>query len=183
MQWLAGAILFIAPVAYGITDGQTGLNLGVVASLDFGGENRPIEFGVAPGVAMPITVWRGHYDSAFALGRYWGGGLTPSLHVYREAYHLGVPIHIERGMDLIAIAVRFHGGLGPLLAIRDEHTAIGATLRAGASVKYRLNRNIGPELRIQIGADYLDGQLNPRAEVQLGFDLSLRIKPPAGVND
>ena len=84
-------------------------------------------------------------------------------------------------MDLIVLGVRFYGGVGPPWHVTDSQTQIGATLQVGAAVKYRLNKNIGPILRLSVGANYLDGEINPTGQVQLGFDFSTRIKPPSRV--
>jgi hypothetical protein len=86
-------------------------------------------------------------------------------------------------MDLIVLGIRFHGAVGPVWKIDPSQTTVGATARIGTTLKYRLNRNTGPSLRIQLGGDYLLRQFNPTVEIQLGFDLAVRIKPPSGVDD
>ena len=183
MRWFALAILFLAPAAYGITDGQSGLNISATGSIEMGSQNRPMEFRASPGASLPVTIWHGNYDSAFALGRYWGGGMAPSIHWQADQLLVGLPFHVERGMDLIVLGLRFYGGVGPLWYVTENETQLGATFRMGTAVKYRLNKNIGPTLRISMGADYVNGEINPIGQIQLGFDFSTRIKPPSGVND
>ena len=183
MRWIAMTILFFTPTAFGITDGQSGLNISVAGSIEMAGENRPMAFRASPGVSLPITAWHGNYDSAFALGRYWGGGVSPNVHWHGQNTFVKAPVHVERGMDLIVLGIRFYGGVGPMWFINETETKIGATAQLGAAIKYRLNKNIGPTLRLTVGADYLDGEVNPTGQIQLGFDFSTRIKPPSGIND
>lgn len=181
MKWFIGALLGLAPTAYGITDNQAGINIGLSGSIDMGSSNRPVEFTAAPGVEIPITFWHGKYDPSFALGRYWGVGVAPRVHWHADGVRFGVPLHIERGTDLIALSLRFHGDVGPTWAFRNSGSSIGAMARVGATVKYRRNKNMGPTLTLQLGGDYMNNEFNPRGEILLGFDFAFRINPPSSV--
>jgi len=183
MTWLLTLFMACSPQAEAITNGQTGYNIGLSGALDLGGEARPLQFTTQYGVGMPITFWRGHYDPSFALGRYWGGGLTPRVFWNNQRVRLSLPVRVERGMDLIAIGIRIYGGLGPLLEWNETHQSVGVTAHMGATVKYRVNKNLGPMLSIQGGCDILDGAINPRLEFRLGLDFSARIRPPSSVDN
>ena len=184
MRWLLTLLLVGAPQANAITNGQAGYNIGLSAALDLGGQGTPLQFTTQYGMGVPITFWHGHYDPSFALGRYWGGGLTPRVLWGQNHIRASLPIRIERGMDLIAVGIRVYGGLGPTLDWDDDQTmTVGGTAHVGAALKYRVNKNLGPLLSIQGGCDYINGTLNPRLELRLGVDFSARIRPPSSVED
>lgn len=181
MTWLLTLLIACTPQAQAITNGQSGYNIGLSGAIDLGGESNPMQFTTQYGAALPITFWRGHYDPSFALGRYWGGGITPRIFWSEDKVRASLPIRIERGMDLIAIGIRIYGGLGPLLEWTDAGQSTGGTAHIGTTLKYRVNKNLGPTLSIQGGCDYLDGSINPRLEFRLGLDFSARIRPPSSV--
>jgi hypothetical protein len=177
MKWLLFACLLTPGAAQAITNDQTGVNIQLSPSLFLGGiheENR-LRFRAGAGGAARLTFWWGRYDSSFALGRYWGAGLAPQHHWTSKRQALYLPVHVERGMDLIVLGLRYFVSGGPALYFRESSTTLGGQARVGTTLKYRMNKNVGPTLTFQAGIDIEDARPLPAGEIMLGFDFSGRL--------
>jgi hypothetical protein len=154
LAWIASASA--------LTDDRYGL------TVDLGG-GIGWEAARTAGLARAATsYWWGRYDEEYALGRYFalGADLT-------AGFASGAPsgrglIQVRRGVDLLVVGWHLGLGAGPALA---SSGTLGGAARAELGVRLRRSRTVAFALRLDAGADWLDGAVHPAGGATLGLSL------------
>lgn len=114
--------------------------------------------------------FRGQFDDAFSLGRYWELGLTGRLDTRLEGARIAPMVELRRGTDLVVASVSPFVAGGPLVVVGGA-PAVGYTARAGLNATYRMHRFRGVVLRLEAGADVVGGAPSFAGGVLVGVSL------------
>lgn len=168
-------VLTLAHPAHALTSRQSGPYGEVAAGLGLG--DRPLHAGL--GWEVGAGWWRGRYDDAYAIGRYWSGGVTLRQDWITGALRTSPLIELRRGTDLIVAGWWAFLAGGPLVATAEDTGAatVGGTARTGIGAEFRRTRYLGITLRLEGGVDYVGRRIGGTGAALLGFQFS---RPKAG---
>ncbi len=121
-----------------------------------------------------VNWWWGRYDHSYAIGRYWSLGVANrfDLQLGDAGMHLAPLLELRRGNDLIVVGTYTAIAAGPLVLMTSDDTAIGATGRLAVGGEFRRHRFWGATLRLEAGADYVDGAVFGTGALLLGVQFS-----------
>ncbi|TNE90093.1 MAG: hypothetical protein EP330_09705 [Deltaproteobacteria bacterium] len=145
--WPLLAALLLAPTAEAFTLDRHGIWLQGAGG--FAVDNR----GIGPAWQLGGGYWWGNYDRDYALGRYWGLGLTARQDYIRGELSTVPLVELRRGNDLIVAGLHWFLSAGPV--IRPE--AIGVEGRLGGGGRFRVNPSNSLFIRLEAGGGYVDG--------------------------
>lgn len=153
--------------AFAITEPQTGGRVELGAGLGLsGGPVQP-----AFGGHLHLALFRGQFDKAFSIGQYWEAGVTGRVDTrFDGTARIAPMVELRRGTDVVvASASPFLAG-GPLV-VTGPDAAVGWTARGGLATTYRAHRFRGLVLRLEAGADVVQGRATFAGGVILGLSL------------
>jgi hypothetical protein len=159
MCWL---ILLATVADAAITAQRSGGYVDVAGGLALSG-------AVGPSADMALGGWWGVYDDDLSLGRYWGAGLRIDEDVRGSAVSLRPMVELRRGMDLIVVGIHGYAALGPVFPDLGAGGDAGLSARVGGGVEFRRTPALGVELRLDGGADLVDGTVRPAGSLLLGL--------------
>lgn len=96
--------------------------------------------------------WWGRYDPDYALGRYWGLGLTARQDWVRGELQTVPLMELRRGNDLIVGGFHWFASAGPVVRAQ----AIGVEGRVGGGARFRFDPASSAFLRLEVGGGYVD---------------------------
>lgn len=168
------------PSAEALTSRQSGP--WIEAGAGFAAGDAPF----APGIGWGLGAgwWSGRYDDAFAIGRYWSAGVLLRQDWVDGALRTAPLVEVRRGNDLLALGWQVSLGGGPLVVSADDaplggDTVVGATGRAGASLTWRRTASLALQLRVEGGADVVDGRVGAVAAALVGGRFARPVKKRA----
>jgi hypothetical protein len=171
MCWL---ILLATVADAAITDHRSGAYVDLAGGLGYTGRARGPALGdpprSAPAAALDMAVggWWGVYDDDLSLGRYWGAGVRVEEDVDGPDVSLRPMVELRRGMDLIVVGVHGYAALGPVFSNPGAEDDTGLAARIGGGLELRRTPVLGIELRLEGGADLIDGTVQPAGSLLLG---------------
>lgn len=173
--------LLLTPSAEALTSRQSGP--WVDAHVGFAAADAPLAAGL--GWQAGVGWWTGRYDDAFAIGRYWAGGAVLRQDFVDGALRTAPLLEVRRGVDLLVLGWHVFLAGGPLWAPEAGEplaggVAIGATARGGAGLTWRRNPFLGLTVRVEAGADVVDGEVGAAIAALVGghFARPVRAKAP-----
>ncbi|MCO4747528.1 MAG: hypothetical protein KC912_22195 [Proteobacteria bacterium] len=108
--------------------------------------------GAGPGWHAGGGYWWGNYDNDYALGRYWGVGVTARQDYVRGELSTVPMLELRRGNDVIVVGLHWFVSAGPVI----RPNAIGAEARGGVGGRFRLNPALSAFLRLEAMGGYVD---------------------------
>jgi hypothetical protein len=153
---------------------------------DLGGGLAVADRPWTPGAGWTVAMggWFGKYDDSFAIGRRVDVGVRvtqqlvrPDTGVDRDWILRSAPmLEARRGIDLLVVALRFGGAVGPLVN-RDLHgpadLELGATIRANGAVGWRFVPRASLMLRLEAGIDVIGRHVDPVLGLTVGLEVAL----------
>lgn len=118
--------------------------------------------------------WWGRYDHSYAIGRYWSLGVNNrfDLQLATDDLRVAPMLELRRGNDLIVVGTYMALAAGPLVVSTNDGSLMGGTGRLALCGEFRRHRFWGSTLRIEAGADYLNGSVGAAGALLLGVQFS-----------
>lgn len=94
--------------------------------------------------------WWGSYDRDYALGRYWGLGLTARQDWVGGELQTVPLVELRRGNDLIVAGLHWFLSAGPTIGAEG----LGVEGRVGGGGRFRFNPSSSAFVRLELGGGY-----------------------------
>ncbi len=157
-------LLAASPAAHAISEPMSGYYLEVGGSLDV----ATTPFAVPVGGTVGLGWWRGKYDDAYALGRFFSLGPSVRFGAAPGGLRVTPMLEARKGYDLFVIKPWFGAAAGVELGPAGP----GPTVRVGGGAKYRFSRFVGMHARADAGVAYVGGAVAGRFGLVVALDVS-----------